>query len=204
MKRSLVAVVAALLALPAVSSAKDFEHAEARLGIWIPDDWHTETEDAVLAARDPAEEVGVLFVVLDAADVEKAAEELGTVLDEIVTEVEPIGEPTDGKVNGMDARFLDGKGEAGGREVRFSLGLVVTPAGKVTMMLGIAETAKFGPHEADVGRILRGVKPLQQAAPRGLAPAGGRLRHSGRVGVSTVSSSASGHSSSSENGSGLS
>jgi hypothetical protein len=123
MRRSVFAIVAALLLVPAMSSAKDFEHAEAKLSIWIPDGWHTDTDDGMLAVKDPKEEIGILFIV-------------------------------------MDAVFIDGKGKADGKPVDFSVGLVVTPAGKVMMMLGIAESSKFKTHEANVEKILKGVKPL--------------------------------------------
>lgn len=160
MRRSVFAIVAALLLVPAMSSAKDFEHAEAKLSIWIPDGWHTDTDDGMLAVKDPKEEIGILFIVMDAADVEKATDEMGKVLEEIIKDAEPDGEPVETKVNGMDAVFIDGKGKADGKPVDFSVGLVVTPAGKVMMMLGIAESSKFKTHEANVEKILKGVKPL--------------------------------------------
>lgn len=164
MKRVLLSALVLTLAVAVVPSAlhaKDFEHKDAKVTLWIPDDWTIEAEEELLTATDKAETIGLIFWVVDADAIETVMKELEKELGKVIKDAEPTGEPTETKVNGMDAMFIDGVGKVEGEKVAWSLGLVVTPAGKVLFTLGMADPEQLSKHEATLEKIMKGLKPMK-------------------------------------------
>jgi predicted Zn-dependent protease len=156
---ALASLAVLLVALPSLALAEKKTHAEAKVSIDVPAGWKSEAEEHTLTMSDPNEEAVIALMVVDAKDLEKAADALDKEIGNAVSDLKWDGEPSEVKVNGMDGMAVDGKGKIEGKAVDVGVLLVVSPAGKVVLVLGAVESSKAKKHEAQLEKILKSIKP---------------------------------------------
>lgn len=155
-----VATFAAATVFGAALFAETLSHSTAGVHIWVPDDWSQDGDDNMLIAGDPNEEIIMVFGVLEADAIDAAIEEMDKELSQIVADAEPVGEPEEVKINGMDALVMDGKGTVEGTPVDMGIALIATPNQKILLVFGVVESSAAAKHEATVEKIMTGIKPM--------------------------------------------
>ncbi len=155
-----VAAFAAASVFGAALFADTLSHSTAGVNIWVPDNWSQEGDDNMLIAGDPNEEIIMVFGILEASEIDAAIEEMDRELSQIVENAEPVGEPEEVKINGMDAIVMDGKGSVEGTPVEMGIALIATPNKKILLVFGVVEATAAEKHEATVEKIMMGIKPM--------------------------------------------
>ena len=147
---------------PAGSFNNERVHEEAKVRIRIPQGWVVDDGTPnVLIIHDPKSEVGVLFHVTEAKDGAAALEEVTKGVLSEVSDVEVQGEESTEKINGMDAWSINAKGKSDGKDVDIALGFVLTPSGKMMIILAMAESGKLESHMAEWTEIFDNLRPLE-------------------------------------------
>jgi hypothetical protein len=114
-----------------------------------------------ISVSDPAGEVGLMFLVRKAKDLDAALADLDDLLAEWATNV-TAGEPEYIKHNGMDAIVVDATGRIDGVAAHISVLVVKTPSKKFLILLGIVEATKLDAHEATLTKIIGSLKPAKR------------------------------------------
>ena len=153
-----LALVLCFSLLPAAALAKSWPHADAKVTIDIPDSWKVEPDGDALNATSPDETAALIFVIVPADTLQKAADEIDKELDKIVKDV-TMEDGKETTLNGMKAWAADGKGKADGKGVDIGVAFIQTKSGKILLVLGFGETGKYEKHEADISKILQSIKP---------------------------------------------
>jgi predicted Zn-dependent protease len=169
MLKRLIPFVALLVAActPATQTPKgNFDnvrvHEEAKVSIKVPQGWVVDDSTPnMLIMHDPAQEVGVFFQVTEAKDGPAAIEEVTNGLFSIITDVQADGELSQTKINGMDAWSMNAKGKSDGKDVDISFGFLMTPSGKMMIILGLAESGKLEAHLGEWTALVDGIRPLE-------------------------------------------
>jgi hypothetical protein len=163
MKRLMTALVlAAVLAVSGTAFAGNKTHSSAKVSFWIPDKWAIEGEGRDdITVSDPAGEVGLMFMVRKAKDLDAALADLDELLADTATNI-TAGEPEYITHNGMDAVVVDATGRIEGVAMHMSVMVIKTPAKKFLILVGVVEATKLSTHEATLVKILNSVKPKKR------------------------------------------
>ena len=108
-KATLITVLS--LCIPLVANARTYKDDKAKVQVDIPDKWKVEAEEDSLMAQSPDGEIGLIFLVMDAAAVDKALDEMEKELSKIFKDVKPDGEAEEVTINGMKGVSIDAKGK---------------------------------------------------------------------------------------------
>jgi len=138
--------------------AEERVHEEAKVKLWIPDNWKAEDGDDMLVITDPKEECMMMFMMLDVGSLEKAVDQLAEELSKVVKDLEAEGEAEETKVNGLDVVQLSAKGTVEGKAVDLGIMVILTPTGKAMLVFGMAETAKFQKHSKTIAKVMKSIK----------------------------------------------
>jgi hypothetical protein len=137
-------------------------HSEAQVRIWVPDHWRVDDRVGnMLVMADPNDEVSIMFAVVEGEDLLTALLAVTEGVLEEVDDVRLVGAPGEASFNGMDALIQDGTGVVDGVDVDLSVGVVLTPADKFLLIVGLAESGALARHEQTVLAVLEGLKPYQ-------------------------------------------
>lgn len=159
MKKFALVAAVCLFAISGSAMAGTLTHQGVGLSIDIPDDWTTEADGDVLSASPKSEDLALmLWGITDAANLEKALEELGTELDKVIKDSKPTGDPEEGKINGLDAIMMEGTGTVDGTKIEFGLVLVHNGAGKFLIVIGFGTPDATKKYDEQLGKILQSVK----------------------------------------------
>ena len=150
---------AAVLSAPAFAETRT--HAAAKVSIEIPAGYKVEAGENNMTITDPAGELGVFFLILESDDLQKALKAVDKEVGKVAKGVKWDDEPSEVKLNGMDAVGLDGKGTVDGVAAELGVMLVNTPADKILLVLGAVESDKAKKHEAAVEGMLKSIKPAK-------------------------------------------
>jgi predicted Zn-dependent protease len=163
MKRLLLTAFAiCLVASTSTSaSAEVRNHDKAKVSIDVPTGWKIDAGEDHMTIMDPKEEVAFFMMVMEADDLDEAAKALDSEVNKAVKSVKWEGEPSELKLNGMDAIAVEGAGKIDGQAVDLGVLIVVTPAHKALLVLGAVESSKSKAHEKDVEKLLNSIKPLK-------------------------------------------
>lgn len=161
MKLALPVIALCLLASSPAALAEPRTHSEAKVTIDVPTGWKVDAGEDHMTITDPKEEIALFLIVLEAKDLDKAIKAMEKEVGKAVKDVEWDGEPQELKLNGMDAIALDGKGKIEGTDADLGVLLVVTPAGKVLLVLGAVESARAKAHEKTLEKLLKSIKPVK-------------------------------------------
>lgn len=137
-------------------------HQEAQVRIWVPDRWRVHSgADSVMVMSDPHGEVSIMFAVVEGEDLLGA---LLAVTEGVLDEVDDVrlsGSPQSASFHGMDALLQDGAGVVRGVDVDLSVGVVLTPADKYLLIVGVADSGALPRHADTLLAILEGLEPFQ-------------------------------------------
>jgi hypothetical protein len=147
---------------PGGGFAQERVHEEAQVKIWIPARWSVDdTQADMLVLMDPDEEVGIMFMVVEAEDLAGALVGITTGILTEVDEIQLQGDPEALTINGMDALVADGIGTLDGTPIELSVGVLLTPTDKFLLVVGMADSAALHRHEATVLEIFQRLEPYR-------------------------------------------
>ena len=136
-------------------------HNAGRVKLWIPPGWAVDDSAAdALVLTAPDQSVSLAFTVLDAKDLGTALLNVGAAALIGYDNLQLVGSPVNGQINGMEALLQDGKATYNGRAVDLSVGVIDTPSDKYLLVVGEAETAYFAQHESEIRKVIEGIKPI--------------------------------------------
>lgn len=158
--RALLLFIAALfVAGPAF--AKEIKHPEAGVQYHLPDAWTSEMEGPLVNTMSPDGAVIALFIGVDQAGLEAMIDGLDDMLAEMGIKNVQVGEPEEGKANGMPAIALEGSGSFEGSAIELGVAVVIPPSnGKALVLVGFSEKGAGKKHDAAIGKILGSIKSL--------------------------------------------
>jgi hypothetical protein len=132
-----------------------------RVKRWVPPGWivdDSNPDSLVLTAPDHA--VSLDVTMLDGKD-------LGTALVAIAAaavvgrdDLQLVGSPVSGEINGMNALFQDGRGTYHGTDVELSVGVIDTPAEKFLLVVGEADAGAYAEHEHVIRELMHRITPI--------------------------------------------
>ena len=160
MKKLTLCLMAGLIAVPALSSARTYPHATAKVQIDIPDNWKTETDEDTLAAEAPDGNLALFFGVMKATELDAALEALDEELSALVQNLRPTGEVEKITINGMEGALIEGKGTVDGTAIEVALVILVTRGGKVLVGLGMGTPDAVKRYDPDIERIFKSIRPI--------------------------------------------
>jgi len=138
------------------------DNPEAGIEIWLPDTWKQQIEGEDLTIESPDGEMSMVMTLLESNDVEAALKERKQKITEAIGEF-TLEEPTELEINGM--KMIDFGGEAMGGKIKLSISLLQTPTNRVLTIFAFATEAAVKKHEADLIKIVQGLKPRANKAP---------------------------------------
>lgn len=167
MKRVLMTLMVLAVAcfLPGNGLAEVLTHESGKVEITVPEKWVQKREGAFLTITSPDGGLAVVFMMLEAAAVDKAFEAVGKELDKILGAVtwENDGKPAEEKINEMPTWEWNGKTKDG--KVVVGVLSIDTPADKNLGIYWFTDVENEKKYEEDVKTIVRGLKPMHAAAP---------------------------------------
>ena len=166
MKRLIGLAVLAVMCLAGTAFAADVPYEPGKVSVFVPDGWTQATKDdpktkqAMLVAADPTQNAGLVFVVLNAANLKKAMKGLDKELKKSLTKIKK-GKFKKVDVNGMPGMAADGTAKTkDGKDISMFLILAETPNKKVLLVLGMVATDKKADFAEAGKQVLAGIKPL--------------------------------------------
>jgi hypothetical protein len=158
------AIAAALTIVTATAAhAAPLVSKSGRVSVEAPKGWKVEAQgDTLVGMEDPAGEAGVLLMVIDQGEAEKALQVIDKLVGAVLTNAKWSSKPAKMNLNGMSAIRLDGTGVMDGKAVTVALIIAgPTPAGKGVIALAGIQTDKLNKHLATVKGVFGTVKPIK-------------------------------------------
>jgi hypothetical protein len=166
MKKTALSLLAACLFSSGSALADTKTHPGAQIQFWLPDGWNVEKTNAnAMTAADPSGDLGLVFVVTDAGNLQAAAAGIDQVMAGMVQGLEVVGKPVETKINGMPAIAIDAKGAVAGDDglpvdVLIGAVVVIGPAKKPLVVLGFVDAGKYKRNEPTLKKIFGSMKPM--------------------------------------------
>lgn len=139
--------------------ADTYEHRQAGISIWFPDSWSVKTDEGLLEASAPGDEVYFQLLVLDVDDLDEAADVYGEMLDGLVEDYRKVAELDNHQVNGLSVFFEDGVGTVDGVEKSLSVGVIQAPDA-VVMTVAFCAMQNVERHSGNIQKIARSIKAI--------------------------------------------
>jgi predicted Zn-dependent protease len=136
-------------------------HNAGQVKLWVPPGWTVDdSANDALVMTAPDSSVSLAFAVLDGQDLGTALLNVGAAALVGYDNLQLVGAPVSGQINGMEALLQDGKATYKGIAVELSVGVIDTPSDKFLLVVGEAESAAFPEHEATIRKVIEGIKPI--------------------------------------------
>jgi predicted Zn-dependent protease len=155
------AAVVVSLAAASLASAEVKTHPTAKVQMDVPAGWKLSGTPDQSSLVDPKDEVGFVLLVLDAADLKKAADELDARLAKMAKDVKWADKTKQVQLNGMDAVANKGTATINGKAADIAVLIVKTPSGKMLLVFGGVDSAKKAVHKAEVEAFINSIKPVK-------------------------------------------
>ncbi len=154
-----VAIIA--LAVSAVAFAEAKTDATAKISYDVPAGFKATTQNNMVMLEEPKGEIAFLLVRSDDADPQKALQDTGTVIDQIVKDVKMVGQPAQIKQNGMDAVQMRATGTHNGKPANVATLVIKAPNGKAFIVVGIVEADKKDAWAKTFKSFIESIKPAK-------------------------------------------
>ena len=133
----------------------------AGCSIDIPKTWKVQSQsEQQLAAADPTEEAGLLFAVVDVADLKKVKDQLDAQLAKTATELK-WDAPQKVTQNGLEGVMLKGSATIAKKPSRLAALVLMTPTKKGVIVLGAVQADKLAAHKEELDGIVHSLKVLK-------------------------------------------
>ena len=127
------------------------------LEVTFPDAWKIEITDDELYVHESDESAGVVLTVVDANDLNEAAQDVTEELNKWVAQAKTIKRLDDASLNGLEATFIEGSGYLDGEQAKW-LVVFVKHKNIVLMILGVGELPEWDPEKGDIIDIIKSVR----------------------------------------------
>jgi len=142
------------------STDRELAHPAAPITVRVPEGWRDEIEEGVITLISPNDEVIMLMLAIDAADLEESLKTLNVELGRIVKRAE-IDDIEETEVHGMAAMVADGRGSLNAQSVDLGLLLLRAPNGRIMMVVGVALADADESNKEDAAAILMSFRPAE-------------------------------------------
>lgn len=160
MKKIAFLALAALALMASPAAAETKTHAAAKIQMDVPTGWKMQTQGDVMSVADPTDELGFVFIVTDAKELDKIVARLDKEVGKIASDIQwKKKKPEPLTLNGMKGLGNKGTGKVSGKNADLALLLLRTPADKVLLILGAVESSKKEAHKAEVQQFIASIKP---------------------------------------------
>jgi prepilin-type processing-associated H-X9-DG protein len=132
-----------------------------RVKLWVPPGWSVDDSSAEsLVVTAPDQTVSLDVTMLDGKDLATALVTVAAAAVIGYDDLQLVGSPVSGQINGMNALFQDGHGKYRGRDVELSVGVIDTPAEKYLLVVGETESDAYAEHEHVIREFMQRIKPI--------------------------------------------
>ena len=138
--------------------AKEIYFPNARINFWVPNEWNRKFDGEAVSVAEPGGDVLLVISAVEANDLDSVLNDLDTELSKIIDNVTLDGSPTETTVNNMPAAFVEATGQMQGQDVEIGVLIVITPAEKMLLAIGIIDASKTDQYEATLNRVFGGIK----------------------------------------------
>jgi predicted Zn-dependent protease len=160
MKKIAFLALAALALMASPAAAETKTHATAKIQMDVPTGWKMQSKGDVMSLADPTDELGFVFIVTDAKELDKVVARLDKEVGKIASDITwKKKQPEPLTLNGMKGLGNKGTGKVSGKSADLALLLIRTPADKVLLILGAVESSRKDAHKAEVQKFIASIKP---------------------------------------------
>jgi hypothetical protein len=154
-------VISMLVMGAGAADAKPYKSKAGQVEVTIPDAWKTDgKKDVLLTAVDPKQEVALVFMVVEKADVDAALKELEKEVGPMLKD-QKWGKPKELELNGMKGMAIDGTAKVQGKAAEISVVILKTPNKMGLILFGAVEASKRKAHEPELIEIMKSLKPTK-------------------------------------------
>jgi hypothetical protein len=147
--------------LAATAHADPIVNKLAGASIDIPKTWKVQSQsEQQLAAADPTEEAGLLFVVVDVSDLKKVNDQLDAQLAKTATELK-WDAPQQVTQNGLEGVMRKGSATVAKKPSRLVALVLMTPKRKGVIVLGVVQADKLDAHKQELDGIVHSLKAVK-------------------------------------------
>jgi hypothetical protein len=139
---------------------RELSHPALPITVRVPEQWRDEVEEGAITLISPNDEIIMILLAIDAADLEESLKTLNVELGQIVQHAE-IDDIEEAEVHGMAAMVADGRGSLNGQAVDLGLLLLRAPNGRIMMVVGVALADADEANKEDTAAILASFRPAQ-------------------------------------------
>jgi hypothetical protein len=132
-----------------------------RVKLWVPPGWSVDDSTAdSLVVTAPDQTVSLDVTMLEGKDLATALVTVAAAAVIGYDDLQLVGAPVSGQINGMNALFQDGRGKYHGHDVELSVGVIDTPAEKYLLVVGEADANGYAEHEHQIREFMNRIKPI--------------------------------------------
>lgn len=156
-----VALVAALVAMPAAADNDTITNKAAQVQIKVPAGWKSKGDGEDLVLYDASKDTAIEFDLVDADDLKTASKRLGK---NLASKVDGLTWTKEEKVdvNGMKGVALVGDGSIKKTNVDLAVLILDTPnPDKDLIAVAIAEDAKLAKHKKEINYVFDHISPMK-------------------------------------------
>lgn len=165
MKKVFFLLIFTLIFLSASNSGfaqieQSMKYTKGQIKLSLPDTWKSSFDNDVLTFTNKDETVAIVFVLLEAANVDAAMSEVDKEMAKMYDSLQ-ISDPTQSKLNGMDYFSSVGTGllKPENNKMQILLSLLNTPNGKMLFIHGLGDQASVDASEKELDYIFENIKP---------------------------------------------
>ena len=151
--------------------AADLSYPPAGVRFWLPDSWVGNDSTGVITASDPLQQVVFMLKAVPSQSLQEALAAFDAEMAQTMTGVQPLSEPRQFTVGGMQAYGVDARGFYQGTPVDMSLMVVQPPNGPAALVYVICESSQVATHRSDVERVLSSFSTLAGGSMQSPPPA---------------------------------
>lgn len=132
----------------------------AQISFWYPDQWQVNEAEQISMIQSPDESFSLTFSRLEAQDLEAGLLELESVLQQQLTQIQAIGDPTIIELNDFLGVSTELTAQLDNTPVRVRV-LLVDGLPQVLLVLGMGSSRSYESYQADLDQIISSIKAIE-------------------------------------------